>query len=75
MRRLETLDVVDGQRVVGVGLDLQRRNGVDRVVGEVLAGDPGDRRVEVRPRVLAARKVVPVPARTACVVRRHLLDP
>ena len=43
--------------------------------GQIAAGDPVDRRVEVRAGVLAAREVVPVPARPARVVVRHLLDP
>ena len=50
-------------------------NRVDRVVRQILARDPVDRRVEVRAGVLAAREVVPVPARAARVVGRDLLDP
>ena len=51
-----------------------RRDRVGRVVRQVPAGDPMDRRVEMRAGVLAAGKVVPVPGGTARVVARDLLD-
>ena len=47
-------------------------NRVARVVGQVLAGDPVDGRVEVRAGVLAERERVPVPARSALVVAGEL---
>ena len=48
---------------------------IDRVVGQILAGNPVDRRVEVRSGMLAETDVVPVPGRSALVVARHLLHP
>src|SRR6267143_1954961 len=50
------------------------RNAVGRIVGQILARDPVDRRVEMRAGVLAAGKIVPVPCRPALVVARHFLD-
>src|SRR5919108_2278627 len=46
-------------------------DGIDRVVRQVLAGNPVDRRVEMRPGVLAETDVVPVPGRAALIVARH----
>jgi hypothetical protein len=50
------------------------RDRVRVAVGVVLARDPMRRRVEMRPGVLAARNVVPVPSRAALVEVRDLLD-
>ena len=85
--RFKGLDVGDGEQVVGVGLGLRaavdhagrrdeilHRDGVHRVVGQVTARDPVDGRVKVRASVLAAGKVIPVPARAPVVVGRDFLD-
>jgi hypothetical protein len=48
--------------------ELPRIDGVHAVVRMVLAGDPVHRGVEVRAGVLAAGKIVPVPARSLVVV-------
>src|SRR5437879_12812494 len=40
-------------------------NGISRVIGEILACDPVDRGIEVRPSVLAQIEDVPVPGRAA----------
>ena len=81
------LDAPDGEQVVRVVARLGRH--VDdagrrhqllhvyrfgSVVRVVLAGDPVDRRVEVRARVFAAGDVVPVPGRPALVEVRDLVQ-
>ena len=50
------------------------RDVVRGVVGIILARDPMNRRIEVRPGVLPAADVVPVPGRAARVVARDLLE-
>src|SRR5439155_21149128 len=49
-------------------------NRVARVPGQILAGDPMNRRVEVRTRMLAEAQRVPVPRRTFVVVPRDGVD-
>src|SRR6185312_13317118 len=65
------LAAVDDERGPDEALGLDR---VDRVVRQILAGHPVDRRIEVGAGVLAAGKVVPVPGRSALVVARDLFD-
>ena len=50
------------------------RDRVAGVVGQVLAGDPVHRRVEVRARVLAHAERVPVPRRALVVEARDHFD-
>src|SRR6516225_3904956 len=85
--RLPLLDKGNRQREVGIGCALLRAidhdsrrdelrdvDRIDCVVRQILAGNPVDRRVEVRPGMLAETNVVPVPGRSALVVARHLFD-
>ncbi len=52
--------------------EFARGDRVGSVLGQILAGDPVDRRVEMRARVLAEGQDVPVPRRPAGVVARDL---
>ena len=75
MHRFPALDEFDRQQKIWIGggffraveharrsHEIDNRYGVGRVVGQVLARDPVDRRVEMRAGVLAAREIVPIPA-------------
>src|SRR5262249_56215128 len=83
--RLPLLDKGNRQREVGVGGALLRAidhdsgrdelrdvDRIDGVVRQILAGNPVDRRVEMRSGMLAETNVVPVPSWSALVVARHL---
>ena len=52
--------------------EFARRDRVGRILGQILAGDPVDRRVEVRARVFAEGQDVPVPGRPTVIVARDL---
>src|SRR5262245_52847822 len=84
--RLPLLDKGNRQREIRVGGALLRTidhrsrgdemrdvDRIDGVVGQILARNPVDRRVEVRSGMLAETDVVPIPSRSAFVVPRHLL--
>src|SRR5215831_7060901 len=58
----------------GGGNEVFRRDAVDGVVSEVLAGHPMDRRIEMRPGMLADGEIVPIPGRTALIVARHFFE-
>ena len=85
--RLPLLDKGDGQREIRIGRallgaidhgsrrdELRDVDRIDCVIRQILAGNPVDRRVEVRSSMLAETNVVPVPSRPAFVVARHLLQ-
>ena len=58
----------------GRGDEFVRINRVDCIVGQVFAGDPMDRGIEMRARVLAGREVVPIPGRPALVIARDFFQ-
>ena len=76
----------DGQKEVRIGLrlaaaiddagrrdEMLNRKRIDGIVRHVAAGNPVNRRIEMRPGMLAEAHIVPVPGRPAFVVARDFL--